>query len=38
MILKDNIVSTIISIYNMGPKVYGIFNLGRVEHYFPVNK
>lgn len=33
----DNLVSSSMSLLKLGPHVYGIFDLGRIEHYFPVN-
>lgn len=34
--MKDNLVTNVISNAKMGPQLYGVFEHGRLEQYFPV--
>jgi hypothetical protein len=34
---RDNLITGFISNLTQGPHLYGIFDLGRIEQYFPVN-
>ena len=37
ILARDNLVTAFISDLKQGPHLYGVFDLGRIEQYFPVN-